>query len=451
MPVDTVLSIGSKETLGELLPEMFDHISDPVVVTDSGSSIVYVNSAFSRLVSQNSEDLKVTPSHELLTALLACSDFKIQHSFLVDADNNKRYQVHICAVVDEKPTTEKTLKALQQITSDRALTFDQRVQRILKLGCDHFRLTIGCVSSVEGDRYTITHIVDPDGDVKPGMTFDLADTYCKYIMETDRPVGFHQFSKTHSKLHSCFVHFGLEDFIGAPIYVDGVRTGTITFSSPLSIKPIGAQDLEIIDLFAGWLGHELARQQDLESLEAARNELERLASEDPLTGLMNRRRIERWATTEYSRALRHDFSISVGLVDVDNFKALNDRFGHETGDWVLQALAAICQQEIRSEDAVARWGGEEFLFLFTHSSVEEAETVIKRIADRFRNLTLDTPAPAPSLTLSAGVLQVDLEKPFTKAISSADVGLYQAKNAGKDRIVRCFAGSGEPAPTNRAN
>ncbi len=436
--MEHALTIQGRATFFELLSEMFDHVDNPVVVADADGSVVYINPALPQSLANKPEDLVGIPLNKLLSIIQADTDFPSPHTFMLDAQNNNRYQVRIFCTSGKKPSMEQTLKTLQQITSDRKLTFDQRVQKILELGRDHFGLPIGCVSRVTGDLYTITHLLAPTDDIKPGMTFDLADTYCKYIMETDRPISFHEFSRTHSAVHSCFVHFGLEDFIGAPIYVDGERFGTITFSSPDPRKAFETHDLEVIDLFSGWLGHELARQRDLQSLEDARKELERLASEDPLTGLMNRRKMDSWAKTEYSRAIRHNFSIAVGLVDVDNFKALNDGFGHETGDKVLRSLAAICKEEIRSEDAVARWGGEEFLFLFTHSSVEQAETVIKRIADRFRNITLDT--PLPPLTVSAGVLEVDLNQPFTKAISAADIGLYQAKNSGKDKIVRCCPG-----------
>lgn len=435
IPAKQASSTGNGASVRTPVPELFDHIDNPVVVSDLHGSIVYVNPAFSQSLRLENGD----PVMSSLRELLAGTQLRTQHNFMLDVAGNERYQVHIFFTAGQKPRMEQTLKSLQQITSNPQLTFDQRVQKILELGREHFGLPIGCVSRVEGDLYTVTHILAPNNDIKPGMTFDLADTYCKHIIETDRPISFHEFSKTHSQLHSCFVHFGLEDFIGAPIYVDGERVGTITFSSPRPLKPFGARDLEVIDLFSGWLGHELARQRDMQSLEAARKELERWASEDPLTGLMNRRRIEIWAKTEYSRAIRHDFPIAIGLVDVDNFKALNDDFGHETGDQVLRAFADICHEEMRSEDAVARWGGEEFLFLFTHSSIEQAETVLKRIANRFRRLTLDTSLPPHPLTFSAGVLEVDLNQPFTKAISAADVGLYQAKHSGKDRILRCYA------------
>jgi len=114
-------------------------------------------------------------------------------------------------------------------------------------------------------------------------------------------------------------------------------------------------------------------------LEAKNQMLEELALTDPLTGLPNRRAIEEWATRQLSGAARYGFSFLVVLVDLDHFKAVNDTHGHDAGDTVLKKFSELLKANSRRSDICGRIGGEEFLFILTHTTKENANVVIERI------------------------------------------------------------------------
>lgn len=467
MPIENVLlSVDDKEKAFNL-QALFENSPSPVLISDLSQRIVFTNPAADRFFrtgttkligssirtlfsttelteyTEQTEDNQTnwnsviqTPMRFSARTISEQLNCEIQQSPIRNCAGSVEYILFVVLQILGKPGMEQTLKALQRITSSRDLTFEQRVEKILSLGVGHFGLPIACLSRVEGKLYTVMHVIDPKHQVQPGMTFDLADTYCDRVMKADKAVGYHHFSQSHSKSHTCFHHFGLEAYIGAPIYVDGTRFGTITFSSPEPTTAFEPTDLEVIELFASWIGHEIAREGDINSLERAQHELERLASEDPLTRLLNRRSIERWFKTESARAARYKLTMSAGLLDIDNFKKINDSLGHDAGDRVLVELASLCRHELRETDAVARWGGEELLFLFNHTSTDEAETVLSRIASHFRELDLGDEVSSQEFTFSAGIVPVRPAETLTAVVSRADSALYTAKRAGKNRIVR---------------
>ena len=117
-------------------------------------------------------------------------------------------------------------------------------------------------------------------------------------------------------------------------------------------------------------------------IEAKNRQLEQLALTDALTDLPNRRGIEQWATRELSGAMRHSFSFWVVMADLDNFKSVNDTYGHEAGDGVLKTFAEILQTNSRQCDICGRIGGDEFLVVITHSEREGVEAVVDRIREQ---------------------------------------------------------------------
>ena len=116
------------------------------------------------------------------------------------------------------------------------------------------------------------------------------------------------------------------------------------------------------------------------------NELERelettsdLVRHDQLTGVLNRRGLEDMFNKEVARALRHDTILCVGLLDLDNFKKLNDSLGHDVGDQALIHLASVCRETLRPQDTVARYGGEEFIILLPETPLEDASVALTRL------------------------------------------------------------------------
>ena len=120
------------------------------------------------------------------------------------------------------------------------------------------------------------------------------------------------------------------------------------------------------------------------------------------------------------------------LVDIDHFKRVNDQFGHLFGDSVLQSLATYLQQNLRSEDFLARWGGEEFLILLPNTSMAEAFQLIERVREIIASHPFSTAHGDITLSISCGLASTRFESRFDDLIKAADVSLYKAKEEGRN-------------------
>jgi len=173
-----------------------------------------------------------------------------------------------------------------------------------------------------------------------------------------------------------------------------------------------------------------ARTKDLQQeLVAQGARLEAMLREDALTGLSNRRAILTQLAGMVSGARRHGHPLSIAVCDLDHFKSINDTHGHKTGDEVLVAAAHAMATHLRAEDALGRFGGEEFLVLLPDTDAEAAI----HAAERMRAEVARAPGPVP-ITVSIGIATWDGEAP-EELLQRADEALYAAKDAGRDRVT----------------
>ncbi|MEO6365187.1 MAG: diguanylate cyclase [Luteimonas sp.] len=173
-----------------------------------------------------------------------------------------------------------------------------------------------------------------------------------------------------------------------------------------------------------------------EALGAALEEVQRLATHDELTGLANRRHVQERLEQERHRYMRTKHPFSIAVIDIDNFKSVNDRLGHAGGDEVLKTFAANAAKTLRTCDLLARWGGEEFLVVLPNTSGQQAQATLQRVLELMRSLPHGAGAP---LTFSAGVTEYLAGERLADTISRADREMYRAKEAGRDRVLRAAA------------
>lgn len=165
------------------------------------------------------------------------------------------------------------------------------------------------------------------------------------------------------------------------------------------------------------------------------DEASRLMRHDQLTGALNRRGLEEMFEAESARAQRRGSALAVALLDIDNFKRLNDSFGHKVGDEALIHLARVVRHHLRPQDVLARYGGEEFVILLPETTDTEAYNALTRLQRELTREFFMTDQHKVIITFSAGLTLRRREEPLQPALARADAAMYQAKQAGRNRVV----------------
>jgi two-component system, cell cycle response regulator len=223
-----------------------------------------------------------------------------------------------------------------------------------------------------------------------------------------------------------------------------IRQNPQTKFIPLILQTAGRHDADDLRLGAevGALGFVtdptdldllLARARTLLDFKAHLDTWQEAAFTDHLSGLPNRRRLERQLEQEISRTQRYGHPFSLLILDIDNFKKVNDTFGHEYGDEVIRVLAKALQEGIRGIDLAARIGGEEFAIILTETPLEKAIEVAERLRIAIRGVQIPT---VGSITVSLGVAEAPTcALTARELLACADAALYSAKDLGRDRVI----------------
>ncbi len=175
--------------------------------------------------------------------------------------------------------------------------------------------------------------------------------------------------------------------------------------------------------------------QQIAHLHAELDRASVLARHDPLTGALNRKGLDEAVNREVSNVRRRGPPLSVALLDIDDFKRLNDRLGHVVGDAALRHLAVVARQCLRPQDTLARYGGEEFVLLLPDTPLEKGVEAMNRLQRELAARALVVANEPVKITFSAGVTQLQANEPGTDAIDRADRGMYLAKGGGKNQVV----------------
>jgi diguanylate cyclase (GGDEF)-like protein/PAS domain S-box-containing protein len=164
-------------------------------------------------------------------------------------------------------------------------------------------------------------------------------------------------------------------------------------------------------------------------------ELDELARTDALTHLLNRRGLIEQLEREHSRSQRTGNSFCIVLGDLDNFKQINDSYGHDCGDYVLSTVATVLRTTLRENDLAARWGGEEFCLLLPETGLVGARTVVDRIKANLSTINMSYGPISLAPTLTFGIAEHLRGSSLNITLQQADVALYQGKMQGKNKIV----------------
>ena len=175
-------------------------------------------------------------------------------------------------------------------------------------------------------------------------------------------------------------------------------------------------------------------KQRLEQLVAERTaELERLATTDALTGALNRHRVFEVAEAELARAARYEHPICLAMLDLDHFKAINDRFGHAVGDEALATVTTVVRAQLRTVDVLGRYGGEELVIVLPETTRDAAAIALERVRTAVAEIQLSETEAV--VRASVGLVEVQRGESLDAALRRADAALYDAKRTGRNRLV----------------
>jgi len=213
-----------------------------------------------------------------------------------------------------------------------------------------------------------------------------------------------------------------EAIICVPLTARGVQLGALSLYRRGNRRAFTAPERELVEQFADVAAIALHNARNV-------SELLTLATTDDLTGLANRRRFYDELTRTNADALRHDTPLALVLLDLDNFKAINDRHGHCEGDKILRAVGTAIRSRVRAGDIAARLGGDEFAILLPHTTAAQACTLADDLVDALRHINT-----TPPLDASHGIAAGPAAEAET-VISDADKRLYENKHPGRNAVA----------------
>ena len=176
-------------------------------------------------------------------------------------------------------------------------------------------------------------------------------------------------------------------------------------------------------------------ETEIVRLQQELDQMSQLARHDPLTGALNRKGLDETVEREMARAERQKMAVCVGLLDIDNFKKLNDSHGHEVGDAALKHLADVARASLRPQDSLARYGGEEFVIVMPDTSLDEGVEVLRRVQRELTKSLFLEGNERLLITFSAGVAERLASETGAETLKRADQAMYLAKRSGKNRVV----------------
>ncbi len=235
------------------------------------------------------------------------------------------------------------------------------------------------------------------------------------------------------------LRYRTSSFVAVPVVADGDVLGVICVTDREDDAPFTRHDVETLRAFAAGAALALERERALDSAEAHAH----AAAIDPVSGVFNRRYLQVRLGEELQRSRRHEIPLALLLIDIDDFKIVNDSYGHLAGDLVLRDVAEILRRSVRVFDVCARFGGEEFVIIMPGSTAESAMRIAERIRERIEIYRpADRLLTSLRITVSIGLAVSEPGTTVSQLLARADGALYAAKHAGKNRIRSDQPGKG---------
>ncbi|WP_415250719.1 diguanylate cyclase [Sulfurimonas sp.] len=267
--------------------------------------------------------------------------------------------------------------------------------------------------------------------VKDNIVLIDSGIYCEAVVKEGKPLYVPDALQDEKWKNSPEVDLNMISYFGFPIkYSDATLFGTLCVMDDHK-RSWNLEQEKILIQFRNMIESHLELITTVEQVKILNKSLENMAYHDYLTNIYNRRYFFEVATTTIARSKRDKTPVSIVMIDIDNFKTINDNYGHDNGDEVIKFLCKEVTSRIRASDIFARFGGEEFILLLPNTSKDDAVVISQKIRSTIEKTSVND----IKFTVSFGVSQVDFKHDtLENTIKKADNGLYEAKSTGKNRV-----------------
>jgi diguanylate cyclase (GGDEF)-like protein len=255
------------------------------------------------------------------------------------------------------------------------------------------------------------------------------------VFVDEEPMIVRDIETDHRTLRQGHPRYKTKSFISFPLKLDRGAIGILNIADKTSGEPFTDEDAQLLNAIATYAVVAIERSEFYRRSE----ELKKISITDSLTGLLNRRYFQERLAEEVERSKRHRLPLSLIIMDIDDFKSFNDRFGHLAGDEALKTTARTLRNSIRAIDVAARYGGEEFTVILPQTTKQDATIIAERFCREVENISFraENSQPTPTkLTVSVGLASCPEDATqMDDLIKLADTALYAAKAQGKNRVV----------------
>lgn len=312
---------------------------------------------------------------------------------------------------------------------------EERFQRITRLARRHFRTARCAISLVDSDR--VVTLAQDGGSKRSSQPRD--QSFCTRVIAEKTPVVICQEEEDseRNRFGDFADQLGIRFYAGVPLLnPEGYAVGALCVVDNIP-RRFCRRDLESLADFAAIVEDVMMMGRVDRSRRELTSQVERLrirALIDPLTGIWNRGAVFEVLEREAERAQRKGHPLAVCMFDLDRFKRINDTYGHQTGDVVLQETCVRVKNSIRPYDSLGRYGGEEFLVVLPDCDYRQSMALAERIREAVEAEPFDLGSASETITISVGVALLSPEETLETLIERADKALYRAKDKGRNRV-----------------
>jgi len=281
----------------------------------------------------------------------------------------------------------------------------------------------------ESELSSLIKSLESSNILKKNLNLINRSAFAQLVGNTMKPILVNNNLKPYFKLLPRHTKYVIKSLAITPISFDGEIIGSLNQADISKARFHPGLDTSLLE-------HLAVKMSLCLSNVAAHERLKFLANRDPLTGLLNRRVMESILNREFARATRYENSLSVAFIDIDDFKRVNDTYGHDRGDDLLNHVATQLMKLSRETDVVARFAGDEFVVILPQTSAENAERLMSRLMVYFSKNPLKTDKIAVPVSISIGVASTEDKSIRTplQLIKNADQNLYRTKKEKKKAI-----------------